>query len=317
MKNKLTVANIEQKIILMCEMQGQISDGYWENTRPDHHWKEWCNLDWDNVAIGDNIGVEGNLRFQPKRNYQFHNKTLLDVVGDRIILKINVYRQLGGLPPHILNNVPDGPTIPDYPGEYWDKVRAQLQSVGITEEVLRNAMANGTYTKKDLINDCKGLQKAFKTDRVEGLKDFPTLKNGNLLSINGDIFTLTHITSSTTAILMDEKTRHEEEVVFKKVGENILIMDPYSLKHHTETRNQFVNDFKVFKTDSVDTEKLINPEKLTDPEEIIDMLKLDMSDSFEQLMKGQEFQNDPIAAIRSHAKIMLAKLKILQSLVEK
>ncbi|HOD11170.1 MAG TPA: hypothetical protein PKH91_10540, partial [Flavobacterium sp.] len=85
----LVVGNMAQKILFLCEMQGQISDGMWENARGDH-WKVWSDLDWDKVGVGDNIG----RKFYAGRDgYNFTNPELLDVVGDRMQYKVNLYKK--------------------------------------------------------------------------------------------------------------------------------------------------------------------------------------------------------------------------------
>jgi len=84
----MVVGNEAQKILFLTEMQGQMSDGMREN-RGDGGRQFW-DLDWDSVGVGDNIGRKfwaGNDR------YNFANKELIDIVGDRMLMKVNLYTQ--------------------------------------------------------------------------------------------------------------------------------------------------------------------------------------------------------------------------------
>lgn len=75
----LTVRNQAQKILFDEELSGQISDGMWENSRPYDHWEPWCGAE---VVVGLNVGRNF---YAKKDNYNFTNKDLLDVVGDRMV----------------------------------------------------------------------------------------------------------------------------------------------------------------------------------------------------------------------------------------
>lgn len=179
---KLFVRNIEQKLILLCEMQGQISDGMWENSRPLNHWKFWCNLDKDTIVVNpNNVGVLNaeNANFKKrmvKRNYNFSDKALLSIVGERIVIKINLYKILGDKFLDLLFR--DHWTIPDNAMSYENALKRAnngdkyyvakfdtLKKFGVNEEVFKKA-ANfeGGYTDKDLVRDCKDLKVIFKTD---------------------------------------------------------------------------------------------------------------------------------------------------------
>lgn len=78
-KNTIRVRNRAQKILLEGELQGQISDGLWENT-PGNPWSDWSNADV--VVDPDHLGRNFYTR---KDNYQLNAKALLDVVGDRMV----------------------------------------------------------------------------------------------------------------------------------------------------------------------------------------------------------------------------------------
>ena len=171
----LVVGNMAQKILFLTEMQGQISDGQWENARGDH-WRVWSKLDWDKVGVGDNIG----RKFYARRDgYNFTNPELLDVVGDRMLTKVNLYKKHPKIVEPILKS--DHWLIPDSyqeakdifegrhirgndPNDYYAKKRQKLIDSGLTLEMIKDAEENPVYTKKDMIRDLKGLKKAFKPE---------------------------------------------------------------------------------------------------------------------------------------------------------
>lgn len=68
-----------QKWLLVNELQGQISDGKWENTS-GNPWEDWSSA----KVIVDPQNPGRNF-FTTKDNYQLNAKDLLDVVGDRMI----------------------------------------------------------------------------------------------------------------------------------------------------------------------------------------------------------------------------------------
>jgi hypothetical protein len=78
----LNVRNEAQKV-LMEELDGQISDGMWENARPYDHWKVWCEA----RVVVDPTNV-GRDFWAMKDNYNLTSRLLLEVVGDRMIADV-------------------------------------------------------------------------------------------------------------------------------------------------------------------------------------------------------------------------------------
>lgn len=68
-----------QAALYRHELVGQLSDGYWENSRPSDHWKAPCRATVEVDAANPRVD---NGWFM--RRYDFANRTLLDVVGDRM-----------------------------------------------------------------------------------------------------------------------------------------------------------------------------------------------------------------------------------------
>lgn len=74
-----TLRTTVQCALFQQELKGQLSDGYWENSRPFDHWKPWCSA---TVRVGRRVGRNFHVA---KDNYAFDNRDLLDWVGDRML----------------------------------------------------------------------------------------------------------------------------------------------------------------------------------------------------------------------------------------
>jgi len=84
-------ANHAQAILMECELKGQISDGFWENSGPRDHWRIMCKANITHAHDADTTGAVIGKNFHPKRKYGFDNKGLLDVVGNRMIGFVKFY----------------------------------------------------------------------------------------------------------------------------------------------------------------------------------------------------------------------------------
>jgi hypothetical protein len=73
--------NLIQVALWDEELSGQISDGWWENARPFEHYKIWCR-----ATATVNPKNLGRNFWADKKNYNFTNKELLEVIGDRMLL---------------------------------------------------------------------------------------------------------------------------------------------------------------------------------------------------------------------------------------
>jgi hypothetical protein len=166
---------MEQKIIFMCEMQGQLSDGYWENTHPLDHWKIWRDLKWNDIKIGEQIGAK-DISPWAKRNYNFSARQLLEVVGNRLRFKIVLFKLFPNVvgPLLELNHhlIPD--TLEDFQQwpkekEYWGCKRDTLIAAGLTVEKMQlvTDKMDELYSNTDLRRDCKGLKQAFKIVNIK------------------------------------------------------------------------------------------------------------------------------------------------------
>lgn len=69
-----------QRSLFCHELQGQLSDGMWENAAPHDHWQVWCRCD---VLTGEPRFELGSAGWPRKTAYNFH--ALIPYVGDRMV----------------------------------------------------------------------------------------------------------------------------------------------------------------------------------------------------------------------------------------
>ncbi len=124
-----------QAALYKHELVGQISDGMWENSTPRDHWIRPCEAD---IAVDEsNPRVESVHLF--KRNYNFANTQLVDVVGDR--MKNIVMLAKAGYDDSVISDFDDVDSYShvmfaeNSPNEYWAKKAAKFEAVFGTKEV--------------------------------------------------------------------------------------------------------------------------------------------------------------------------------------
>lgn len=154
----LTVRNIEQQAAFL-ELDGQISDGMWENARPFDHYKPWCNATVVVASPGTGDRDLGRNFWAARDNYNFSSKALLDVVGLRMLGYVRIARRLG------IEAARDFEHKIDCNGSlYDDKDTNALIGPGgkYNEAVVRGALHDSNYTMRDLrraLNDLKQIVK--------------------------------------------------------------------------------------------------------------------------------------------------------------
>jgi hypothetical protein len=160
----LTVRTHAQKTLLKMELLGQLSDGRWENSRPHDHWEVWANAE---ILVGPNVG----RNFYPIRDgYCFTEKSLLEIIGERMKVSVRLAHHYGLENAEILLNAIDENTgewvgEPTYTGEYYDGIRAQLAKLleeFTPQDVEHIATNDEAFTQKDLIRELRDLRKIFK-----------------------------------------------------------------------------------------------------------------------------------------------------------
>jgi hypothetical protein len=174
---KLVLENAQQ-VAIWSEMDGQLSDGHWENLRPHDHWKQWYDAE---VSIGSPVGKN----FYPVREqYDMLNKDLLDAVGYRMLQRARLVHAYGIWDERWdclfdlngeLRLIEEGDELiqrekaalgefVDRDG-YWTKTRAKqlriLEMFG--EEQIRKALKDETFTMRMLRKEIKGVMTCMRT----------------------------------------------------------------------------------------------------------------------------------------------------------
>lgn len=159
----LFVRNIEQAA-LWLELDGQISDGMWENARPYDHWKVWCNA---TVRVAKGAQSAGRSFYAVKDTYNFTNKELLDVVALRMLSIVRIARSFGIEVASILEHAPETETGNIRWDQPWmTKYIERIQALGVEPEMVNAAIAGDTYDRKDMMKDLRDLKVIIK-QRVE------------------------------------------------------------------------------------------------------------------------------------------------------
>jgi hypothetical protein len=83
MENILRVRTRSQKVLFDSELSGQISDGLWENARPQNHYLPWCKAE----VVVDPISAGRNF-YASKDNYNF--LAVIPYIGERMIEAVRV-----------------------------------------------------------------------------------------------------------------------------------------------------------------------------------------------------------------------------------
>jgi len=94
MKNAtIKVQTASQKVLLDTELLGQFSDGYWENSR-NQSWRYLNSVEVVNNPNKTGVYFSDYVPYDYK-GYSVNNKTLLEVVGDRMLSKARYANSLG------------------------------------------------------------------------------------------------------------------------------------------------------------------------------------------------------------------------------
>lgn len=168
MEHTIKLRTQTQVILFVTELQGQISDGFWENSSPHDHWEIPAMA---KVSQSDEPG----LSFIPRRGYKFHNKELLEVVGDRMIHYVKLYTAFPqlSLKDHHSYEFEDAQALRkkadaelDGSNFYWTKKIHKLETdLGMTLEEAEFQIAQIPYDFKALRKDLKEINLVFKIAR--------------------------------------------------------------------------------------------------------------------------------------------------------
>lgn len=145
-----------------CEIQGQLSDGMWENTRPFDHWKFWCHTDAV-LAFADRMILMPEGVHCMKNSYNLNG--LREYVEPRMLAIGRMAR--AGVPVKDCHAAEYMPTSFEEfkqckeAGTWkYDFVAKHMEAVSVEQA---EAFYAATYTVKDLIADLKCIKTAMKT----------------------------------------------------------------------------------------------------------------------------------------------------------
>lgn len=173
-KPRLYVGNLAQKVLFLAELQGQLSDGHWENARPLDHYKPWCALGWDDVIVTRDADHLGRTFWAQKDNYALGSRDLLEIVGDRMLAKVRlaladpdavsaVYTyDSHGLPETreeflaLQQSVIEGKAMP-----FYEDRMLRLAAAGVTEQTYLRA-EQIPYDMRAMLKDLRALSAAFR-----------------------------------------------------------------------------------------------------------------------------------------------------------
>ena len=169
----LTVENLAQKILFLNEVQGQISDGAWENSKPMDHYYYWCSIDENQVNHSGHIGRhtdyiknafgKGDVMCV-KDNYALTK--LIQYVGNDMLVDVRIAL-------HAINKIGENAyfAIDKWSGRRHDgsdfdynRHKALLEKWGINsyEEYKKISLDEKLYSSKQLKKDLSGLSKCMK-----------------------------------------------------------------------------------------------------------------------------------------------------------
>ena len=156
-----------QVALFKYELRGQISDGHWENSRPNDHYKPWCTCE----VIVDPVNL-GKDFYAQRESYNFSSKELLEVVGERMLYKARLAYTMGyDILKHInwkiengklrVPEKPDPSQTNDYYAEEYDAIMA------LPIEQINEVLADpGVYTMKDMRADLTDMKRIIKIRRA-------------------------------------------------------------------------------------------------------------------------------------------------------
>jgi hypothetical protein len=165
-KKQIKFATKTQALLFELELKGQISDGYWENSKPYDHYRVICEAEV--VVDPDQIG----LNFYTSRSYNFANATLVECVGDRMQLYVLLSKKFPSLSNSSIKSCNSGKwmwetkvgePVPEYKQTFY-KEMADVCNVHSYKElqILLSTLDKNDYPLKELRKDLKVINHTFK-----------------------------------------------------------------------------------------------------------------------------------------------------------
>jgi hypothetical protein len=161
---QIRFANKTQVWLWTCELEGQISDGMWENSGPRDHWQEVCGAD---VIVGE----PGLTNIYPRRSYGF--RRLVEYVGDRMLVTGKLSKAYPELTPsQTLSSAAEyltdgllekpGATFKAIENQFtsWQEAEIQKleQATGDDRATIVQKLQAAPYGKQDLMRDLRAIE---------------------------------------------------------------------------------------------------------------------------------------------------------------
>ena len=143
--NTIYFKNASAFAIYLCELLGQVSDGYWENSRPSSHWK-WIG-DTTPVIDKDKQGYTGpqhRIKYSIEWLRRYVKKALKGNAGDYDwTIRVFNYGKMASVTP---DNLIQDLTKDGY--DAWRSIAQELPEEEVNNEQLEKLYTTSDYRKK-------------------------------------------------------------------------------------------------------------------------------------------------------------------------
>lgn len=172
------VPTIEGKILFITEIQGQLSDGMWENAKPYDHWEFWGVIKPEEIEVSEKVGVEStyhNGKFCKRTTYGLNRNDFLDGISERMINAVKQYHALSSTMsdkdffslrvPESLEDFDwfvDKAEEANKPDDFYVRTVNKWVEKGITRDFLVRVLESDPYDIKALKKDLRALAHAMK-----------------------------------------------------------------------------------------------------------------------------------------------------------
>ncbi len=158
-KTTIYFENNLQAALFKHELRGQISDGYWENSTPHNHWELPCRANVEVDADNPRVDIVGYNYF--RRNYNFANKELVDIVGER--MKNIVMLAKAGYTGSVIEAFDEVcvDRLFESTDEYWVKKSAQFVEAFGTPEKYESVLNTDRITTAELNKMLRRMSQIF------------------------------------------------------------------------------------------------------------------------------------------------------------
>lgn len=156
---KIHLKSKEAAALWKHEIQGQLSDGAWENSKPRDHWHFWSRCE---PVVDGKVGFSGG--YPVRRNYDLSVLTKNEIVRDRMIAMINAVKN--GKNPMLAEYLVNDrwlELIKSRKDKYWaDKGDAIIKEYGDDLDKARE-LVTGPYKLSDLKKFLAEIKEAMST----------------------------------------------------------------------------------------------------------------------------------------------------------